>query len=43
MSEVLGRTWAFLTSSGAGPRWTVPSNQVGYLLFAKFILNHLNQ
>ena len=28
MSEVLGRTWAFLTSSGAGPRWTVPSNQV---------------
>ena len=27
MSEVLGRTWAFLTASGSGPRWTVPSHQ----------------
>ena len=32
MSEVLGRTWALLMSSGTGPRWTVPSNQVSKIL-----------
>ena len=32
MSEVLGRTWALLMSSGTGPRWTVPSNQVSRIL-----------
>ena len=32
MSEVLGRTWALLMSSGTGPRWTVPSNQVSEIL-----------
>ena len=32
MSEVLGRTWSLLMSSGTGPRWTVPSNQVSKIL-----------
>ena len=27
MSEMLERTWSFLTSSGTSPKWTVPSNQ----------------
>ena len=27
MSEILGRTWSYLTSSGSGPKWTCPSNQ----------------
>ena len=27
MSEVLEKTWLFLTSSGSGPKWTVPSSQ----------------
>ena len=27
MSEMLERTWSFLTSSGSAPKWTVPSNQ----------------
>ena len=24
MSEILGRTWSYLTSSGSGPKWTCP-------------------
>ena len=27
MSEILGRTWSYLTSSGSGPKWSVPCNQ----------------
>ena len=40
MSEVLGRTWALLMSSGTGPRWTVPSNQVIKILTV-FTICHL--
>ena len=40
MSEVLGRTWALLMSSGTGPRWTVPSNQVSKILTV-FTICHL--
>ena len=41
MSEVLGRTWALLMSSGTGPRWTVPSNQVSKILTFFTICHHL--
>ena len=27
MSEILERTWSYLTSSGSAPKWTIPSNQ----------------
>ena len=41
MSEVLGRTWSLLMSSGTGPRWTVPSNQVSKILTV-FTICHLS-
>ena len=41
MSEVLGRTWALLMSSGTGPRWTVPSNQVSRILTDFRLCHHL--
>ena len=27
MSEILERTWSYLTSAGSAPKWTIPSNQ----------------
>ena len=27
MSEILERTWSYLTSAGSSPKWTIPSNQ----------------